>query len=122
MKKNILFSFLALVIVVIGIFFWGGWYNNWKELTSGVLVKKNWMVEGNGEYDYINFSTDQTFRVYAFPDELDSGGWVFDGKKLELDFAKQIENRVYTGFEFGRDGSLYSITDENRERWVPVKK
>jgi hypothetical protein len=120
--KNILSVVFVVIIIAVGIFFWGGWYNNWKKLTTDMLVKNNWEVEGNGEYNYIVFSSDQKFQTYVFPDENDSGMWSFDEKKLELDFAKQTENRIYTGFEFGRDGALYSITDENRERWVPVKK
>jgi len=122
MKRNIFFSILVLAIVLVGVFIGGGWYNGWRKLTNEILIKNNWEVEGNGSYNYVAFFTDQTFKVYAYPEEVDSGTWFFDGKKLELDFVNQAENRVYAGFEFGRDGALYSLTDGNRERWVSVKK
>jgi len=122
MNRKILFFILILVVAFIGIFFFGGWYNGWKKLTDETLVKSNWEVEGNGGYNHITFSSEQVFKVFVYPNEVDSGKWSFDGKKLELDFIKQPENRTYAGFEFGRDGALYSLTDENRERWVSVKK
>ena len=121
-KRNILIYLAVLLVVFIGIFIWGGWYNDWRKVTTEVLVKNAWEVEGNGTYNHLSFSADQTFKASAYPEEVATGKWIFDGSKLELDFNSEIPNRIYTGFEFGRDSALYSLTDENRERWVAVTK
>ena len=122
MKKNILsiVIFILSLIVLSGLVYYLFTlpkYNEADKLSSEILLAEQWQVEANGMYNYIAFSNNDTFTVYAYPDVIDSGSWIFADNVLALDFASDVENRIYSDFNFDKNGVLHLMTGGNKERW-----
>jgi len=126
MKKKILKLIMIILLAAIGLVI-GGYlnffgYRSWTKLTPTILSKQGWFVEANGMYNYINFYQDNSFKVYEFPNEIDSGKWKFENKLIGLDFQSEVPDRIYEIVGFDNRQILHLKTDGNEERFVSDKK
>ncbi len=111
-KQLISLVVIALIAVVIGIYYF------LSSVNSELLTTNNWDVAGNGMYNHITFNDDNTFVIYAYPQEVGGGNWTLKNGKLVLDYTDLEENREYSKLRYNRSGVISSITDENKEIWT----
>ena len=127
MNKKTILTALVILVAILMIGAGGYWYitkplfSEKDKLTAEILTTHQWAVEANGMYDFIVFNGASNFTVYAYPDKVGAGTWVFGDGKLTLDFAGNVENRIYTDLKFDKQGALNSLTDGNKERWTISK-